>query len=303
MPVSCSVGVPATLPLTTPAFRTPPTGFPSTGRPRNCSTDWQVFGALARRLLEIKNEDAAIALRNVLRMEHGVEDIPDQEVKALNSRVSAVIRKDLPIEMTVKMLLRPLRPAQRRGACGAQAAGGGRVAGGAALTGGPGCQRLQRLQRRHRQQHLACARVEIRRHRSGDIAKPNRTGEDMPDVVQDQMSVALCIGQPAYYASARTNSVLLRLACPGGITRRAHRMALKGGETSCVSFFATLAACNWQCSACSASPPLPMKSRPSAAAARSKARSPSRAPSRSARSSPPRTAKSAAVHAMNHRSA
>lgn len=68
----------------------------------------RVFGALARRLLEIKNEDAAIALRNVLRMERGVEEIPDQEVKALNTRVSAVIRKNLPIEMTVKMLLRPL---------------------------------------------------------------------------------------------------------------------------------------------------------------------------------------------------
>ncbi|WP_454735958.1 ferritin-like domain-containing protein [Cupriavidus necator] len=68
----------------------------------------RVLGALARRLLEIKNEDAAIALRNVLRMERGVEAIPDQEVKALNSRVSSVIRKNLPIEMTVKMLLRPL---------------------------------------------------------------------------------------------------------------------------------------------------------------------------------------------------
>ncbi|MBP0630926.1 ferritin-like domain-containing protein [Cupriavidus sp. AcVe19-1a] len=68
----------------------------------------RVFRALARRLLEIKNEDAAIALRNVLRMERGVEEIPDQEVKALNSRVSALIRKNLPIKMTVKMLLRPL---------------------------------------------------------------------------------------------------------------------------------------------------------------------------------------------------
>lgn len=69
----------------------------------------RVLGALARRLLEIKNEDAEIALRNVLRMERGVEEIPQQEVKALNSRVSAVIRRNLPIEMTVRMLLRPLR--------------------------------------------------------------------------------------------------------------------------------------------------------------------------------------------------
>jgi rubrerythrin len=68
----------------------------------------RVLGALTRRLLEIKNEDAEIALRNVLRMERGVEEILDQEVKALNSRVSAVIRKNLPIDMTVKMLLRPL---------------------------------------------------------------------------------------------------------------------------------------------------------------------------------------------------
>lgn len=68
----------------------------------------RVFGTLARRLLEIKNEDAEIALRNVLRIERGVEDIPDKEVRALNSRCSTVIRRNLPIEMTVKMLLKPL---------------------------------------------------------------------------------------------------------------------------------------------------------------------------------------------------
>ncbi|MDK3022292.1 ferritin-like domain-containing protein [Cupriavidus taiwanensis] len=68
----------------------------------------RVLGALARRLLEIKNEDAAIALRNVLRMERGVESVPEAEVRALNTRVSGVIRRNIPIEMTVKMLLRPL---------------------------------------------------------------------------------------------------------------------------------------------------------------------------------------------------
>ncbi|SCU76450.1 conserved hypothetical protein [Cupriavidus necator] len=68
----------------------------------------RVLGALARRLLEIKNEDAAIALRNVLRMERGVEAVSEAEVRALNARVSAVIRRNIPIEMTVKMLLRPL---------------------------------------------------------------------------------------------------------------------------------------------------------------------------------------------------
>lgn len=68
----------------------------------------RVLGALVRRLLEIKNEDAEIALRNVLRIERGAEDIPQKDVRRLNSRVSAVIRRNLPVDMTVKMLLRPL---------------------------------------------------------------------------------------------------------------------------------------------------------------------------------------------------
>lgn len=73
-----------------------------------CLGRLRVLGALARRLLEIKNEDAAIALRNVLRMERGVESVSEDEVRALNTRVSGVIRRNIPIEMTVKMLLRPL---------------------------------------------------------------------------------------------------------------------------------------------------------------------------------------------------
>ncbi|MNT67556.1 hypothetical protein D3C72_2057090 [compost metagenome] len=67
-----------------------------------------MLGALARRLLEIKNEDAEIALRNVLRVERNQEDVPEQDVRALNSQCSAVVRRNLPLEMTVKMLLRPL---------------------------------------------------------------------------------------------------------------------------------------------------------------------------------------------------
>lgn len=68
----------------------------------------RVLAALARRLLEIKNEDAEIALRNVLRIERNRDDVPERDVRALNSRCSAVVRRHLPIEMTVKMLLRPL---------------------------------------------------------------------------------------------------------------------------------------------------------------------------------------------------
>ncbi|AOY90928.1 ferritin [Cupriavidus sp. USMAA2-4] len=68
----------------------------------------RVLGALARRLLEIKNEDAEIALRNVLRIERGTEAVSDREVRQLNSQVSAIVRRHLPVDMAVKMLLRPL---------------------------------------------------------------------------------------------------------------------------------------------------------------------------------------------------
>jgi hypothetical protein len=68
-----------------------------------------VLGALVRRLAEIKNEDAEIALRNVLRVERGTETVSEREVRALHSRVSGIVRRHLPVDMAVKMLLRPLR--------------------------------------------------------------------------------------------------------------------------------------------------------------------------------------------------
>jgi ferritin len=69
----------------------------------------RVLKALASRLREIKNEDSMIALRNVLRIERGREDVPEADVRALNSRVSALVRSHLPIDMAAKMLLKPLR--------------------------------------------------------------------------------------------------------------------------------------------------------------------------------------------------
>lgn len=69
----------------------------------------RVLKALASRLREIKNEDSMIALRNVLRIERGEEDVPEADVRALNSSVSAMVRVHLPIDMAAKMLLKPLR--------------------------------------------------------------------------------------------------------------------------------------------------------------------------------------------------
>ena len=68
----------------------------------------KVLVTLIKRLLGIRNEDAKIALRNVLRTERNQEDVSEREVRALNSHCFAVVRRHLPIEMTVKMLLRPL---------------------------------------------------------------------------------------------------------------------------------------------------------------------------------------------------
>jgi len=68
----------------------------------------RVLKALASRLREIKNEDAVIALRNVLRIERAQDDVPDADVRDLNSRVSALVRSHLPIDMAAKMLLKPL---------------------------------------------------------------------------------------------------------------------------------------------------------------------------------------------------
>ncbi|KJJ94418.1 ferritin [Burkholderiaceae bacterium 26] len=69
----------------------------------------RVLKALASRLREIKNEDSMIALRNVLRIERSQEDVPEADVRALNSRVSALVRSYLPLDMAAKMLLKPLR--------------------------------------------------------------------------------------------------------------------------------------------------------------------------------------------------
>ena len=69
----------------------------------------RVLKALASRLREIKNEDSMIALRNVLRIERGQEDVPEADVRALNSRVSALVGSYLPLDMAAKMLLKPLR--------------------------------------------------------------------------------------------------------------------------------------------------------------------------------------------------
>lgn len=69
------------------------------------------FGTLARRLLELRNSDAEIALRHVFAYRQPQGTAAEQA--DINKRVTSLIRRNLPIEMTVKMLLKPLQLSPR----------------------------------------------------------------------------------------------------------------------------------------------------------------------------------------------
>jgi hypothetical protein len=67
-----------------------------------------VFGALWRRLLEMRNEDGDIALRHVFAQRCPQVLRSRRRFRTTASRVQRLVKQHLPVEMTVKMLLRPL---------------------------------------------------------------------------------------------------------------------------------------------------------------------------------------------------
>ncbi|KGI76941.1 ferritin-like domain-containing protein [Oleiagrimonas soli] len=69
---------------------------------------WRVMRALYRRLMEIRNEDGDIALRHVFAYRRPEVNDDPAAFKAASERVYGLVRKHLPAEMTVKMLLKPL---------------------------------------------------------------------------------------------------------------------------------------------------------------------------------------------------
>jgi hypothetical protein len=69
---------------------------------------WRVLGALVRRLREIRNEDGDIALRHVFAHRHPQRNQDPQAFREASSRIYTLIKRNLPAEMTVKMLLKPL---------------------------------------------------------------------------------------------------------------------------------------------------------------------------------------------------
>ncbi len=70
---------------------------------------WRVLGALLRRLREIRNEDGDIALRHVFAWRHPEYNADPQTFRQACERIYALVRRNLPAEMAVKMLLKPLR--------------------------------------------------------------------------------------------------------------------------------------------------------------------------------------------------
>lgn len=68
----------------------------------------RVLGALWRRLMEIRNEDGDIALRHVFAHRHPEYNRSKASFQEAARHVNDIVRLNLPTEMTVKMLLRPL---------------------------------------------------------------------------------------------------------------------------------------------------------------------------------------------------
>lgn len=68
----------------------------------------RVLGALWRRLMEIRDEDGDIALHHVFAHRHPEYLRSRRDFRKAAGRVHRLVRRHLPAEMTVKMLLRPL---------------------------------------------------------------------------------------------------------------------------------------------------------------------------------------------------
>lgn len=67
-----------------------------------------VLGALARRVMEIKNEDSEIALKHVFAIRYPEKMHDEAYQRARAARINSLVRRNLSAEMCVKMLLKPL---------------------------------------------------------------------------------------------------------------------------------------------------------------------------------------------------
>jgi hypothetical protein len=67
-----------------------------------------IFGALRRRTLEMRNEDAACALRHVFKFRSPEHADDPERLKAISAVMNATVRTHLRADMTIKMMMRPL---------------------------------------------------------------------------------------------------------------------------------------------------------------------------------------------------
>lgn len=69
---------------------------------------YKVFRAILRRVREIKSEDSDIALRHVFNQCYPHLRENEAEFRRISDRAQGLLRRHIPAEMTVKMLIKPL---------------------------------------------------------------------------------------------------------------------------------------------------------------------------------------------------
>jgi hypothetical protein len=69
---------------------------------------YKVFRAILRRVREVKREDSDIALRHVFNQCYPHQLGNETEFRRISDRAQGLLRRHIPAEMTVKMLLKPL---------------------------------------------------------------------------------------------------------------------------------------------------------------------------------------------------
>lgn len=77
-------------------------------REREGFSRYKVFRAILRRVNEIKSEDSDVALRHVFNQCYPQHKGNEAEFRRVTGRAQALLRRNIPAEMTVKMLLKPL---------------------------------------------------------------------------------------------------------------------------------------------------------------------------------------------------
>ncbi|MDR3447206.1 MULTISPECIES: ferritin-like domain-containing protein [Dyella] len=77
-------------------------------REREGFSRYKVFRTILRRVNEIRSEDSDIALRHVFNQCYPHLKENEAEFKRITGRAQDLLRRNIPAEMTVKMLLKPL---------------------------------------------------------------------------------------------------------------------------------------------------------------------------------------------------